>query len=120
MKKLCCLGLFLAIVFFACTDRDDNLTSPQIRIKNQTESTFLLLEIEPDSLFYENVPPNGFSEYLAFENALEAMPFTIETDSMAFSFTPAIPIFEPLPIGLYTYEVDINEEGEVELVFRID
>lgn len=120
MKKLIALGIFVTVVFLSCEDRDDNLTTPNIRINNKTNITFNLLEFIPDSLFYENLTADGFSEYLEFETAFEAMPFTVETDSANFTYTPPEISFDPLPIGLYTYEVNINAEGEVELLFRID
>ena len=120
MKKLVYSLAVLAAVLFSCQDRDDELPAANIRINNLTNSTFNLLEIVPDSPFYEAVPADAFSEYLPFDTAFEAMRFTIETDSANFTYTPPDQVFDPLPIGLYTYQVSIDTDGEVVLTFRID
>lgn len=119
MKKIFSL-IAVVIIFLSCDDRDDNLTSPNIRIANKTNIEFNLVEVIADSLFYENVVADGFSSYLAYDEAFEAMPFTIEADSADFSFIPDNLDFDPLPIGLYTYEISITEEGEIELIFKVD
>lgn len=120
MKKVLLILTIVAALCFACTDRDDNLTNANIRIRNTTNLQFNLVEVIADSLFYENVPSDGFSNYLPFENAFSEMPFTIEADSASFSFTPTTTDLDPLPIGLYTYEIEISDEGEVILTFRVD
>lgn len=120
MKKLFFPFLAVVIILVSCDDRDDNLTSPNIRIANNTNIEFNLVEVIADSLFYENVVSDGFSEYLEYQEAFEAMPFRIETDSADFNFTPEDLQFDPLPIGLYTYEINISEEGEIVLNFKID
>jgi len=120
MKKIFLLLSIATLLVFACTDRDDELTSANIRIKNNSNLNFSLVEVIVDSLFYENVPAEGFSEYLSYDEAFEAMPFTIVTDSMDFNFTPSELQHNPLPIGLYTYEVSISEEGEIALKFNVD
>ncbi|GMN05682.1 hypothetical protein MTsPCn5_10710 [Croceitalea sp. MTPC5] len=115
--------LSLAFIFaavWACTDRDDDLTTANIRIKNNSNLNLNLVEVIADSLFYENVDVDGFSEYLEYEEAFQAMPFRVETDSANFDFTPEQQDLDPLPIGLYTYEISINEEGAIELDFKID
>ena len=120
MKNVLLILTIVATLCFACTDRDDNLANPNIRIRNTTNLQFNLVEVIADSLFYENVPSEGFSNYLPFETAFREMPFTIEADSASFSFTPTTPDLEPLPIGLYTYEIAFSNEGEVVLTFRVD
>ncbi len=120
MKKVILSCIVLTIVFFSCEDRDDNVTTANIRIKNESNVNFNLVEILADSLFYEDVTADSFSEYLEFEEGFEAMPFTIVTDSAEFNFIPEDLQLDPLPIGLYTYEIQINEAGEIELRFKID
>ena len=119
-EELFLLVIAILLVLLACTDRDDELTTANIRIKNNSNLNFNLVEIVADSLFYENVVAGGFSAYLEFEEAFEAMPFTIETDSASLNFVPQQLSLEPLPIGLYTYEVNIDEAGEIVLNFKID
>ena len=120
MKNVLLILIVVATLCFACTDRDDNLANANIRIRITTRVPFELVEIIADSLFYENVPSDGFSNYLPFETAFREMPFTIEADSATFAFTPTAQDLEPLPIGLYTYEIAISSEGEVVLTFRVD
>ncbi|NNC35049.1 MAG: hypothetical protein HKO09_09240 [Croceitalea sp.] len=120
MKKFLVILSAIGILVAACTDLDDDLTTANIRLKNNAGISFNLVEFIPDSLFYENVPSDGFSNYLEFEEAFEAMPFTIETDSMTFNYTPEETEMEALPIGLYTYEINITDEGEVLVNFKID
>lgn len=120
MKKLVFSFLIIGLILLSCTDRDDNFTGANIRIANKTDVDFNLVELIADSLFYENVAKGGFSNYLEFEEAFEAMPFTIATDSADFNFTPDTLDLDPLPIGLYTYEITISEEGQIELTFRVD
>lgn len=120
MKKTILPFLIVVVILISCEDRDDNLTTANIRIENKSNLDFNLVEVIADSLFYENVNADSFSAYLEFEEAFETMPFTIETDSADFSFTPENLAFDPLPVGLYTYEINISEEGEIELNFKVD
>jgi len=118
IPSLICLILFVAIL--SCDDRDDNLTGPNIRIQNLSNENYLLVEFPSDTIRYENIAAEGFSEYQEFDEAFEQMAFTVTTDSADFDFVPPELPFEPLPIGLYTYQVDINEDKELILNFKID
>ncbi|WP_350287794.1 hypothetical protein [uncultured Croceitalea sp.] len=120
MKRVLLALFIITLGLVACTDRDDELTTANIRIKNNSAIAFNLVEVITDSLFYENIAADGFSEYIEYEEAFEAMPFTIEADSANYNFTPAQQGLEPLPVGLYTYEVTIDEAGEVVLSFKVD
>ena len=114
--------LFTAIIIFsACNDRDDNLMGPNVRIENRSSQNFKFVQVRSvnDSIFYENIAPDGFSDYLEYDIAYQQDTLTIETDSTEVRFVPDS-ISEPLPLGLYTYRITITEEGEVELTFRID
>jgi len=113
------LVLFGLIAILSCDDRDDNLTGPNIRIQNLSDQNFSRVEVRVDTLFYENVTSNGFSDYLEFDVAYQQDTLRIEADSTMFNFVPDS-ITDPLPIGLYTYQLSIDEEGELELTFKID
>ena len=113
------LGAILVGVF-ACEDRDDNLNAPNIRIRNTSNLRFVSVGVLNDSVIYENISADKFSDYKAFITAFEALPLSVATDSVTFNFTPTAPDLEPLPIGLYTYEINISDEGEVQLTFKID
>ena len=119
MKKILLSVLLTALIAFACTDRDDELLGANIRINNKSGVNFNRVQVRVDTLFFENIPVDGFSEYLEFETAFAADTITIETDSTQFTFTPEI-TGDPLPLGLYTYELGFSEAGEVVLNFRVD
>lgn len=121
MKKILLSLILTVLVVFACTDRDDELLGPNLRINNLSTLDFSTVQIRQDTLLFENVPANGFSDYLELEAVFAADTILIETDSTAFSFVPADSLIgTPLPIGLYTYELSFSEEGAAELNFRVD
>ena len=92
-----------------------------IRINNKSSIDFTTVQVRVDTLLFENVPADGFSNYLPFETAYAADTITIETDSIQFRFVPADSIIgEPLPIGLYTYELSFDDKGEIIFNFRVD
>lgn len=120
MKKiLLVLSAVLLCALWACEDRDDNLSGPNIRVQNLSSLNFMKVEVRNDSLVYENIPSGGFSEYLEYELAYRQDTLLIETDSTSFDFQPDS-ISDPLPIGLYTYQINISESGEIELTFKVD
>ncbi len=111
--------LTLVLVIASCDDRDDNLTGPNIRIQNLSSQNFSRVEVRVDTLFFENVSADGFSDYMEFEVAYQQDTLRIEADSTVINFVPDS-ISSPLPIGLYTYQLDIDEDGELTFNFRID
>jgi hypothetical protein len=119
MKKILLSVLLTAFIAFACTDRDDELLGANIRINNKSGVDYNSVQVRVDTLLFENIPADGFSEYLEFEAAFAADTITIETDSTQFIFTPDS-TGNALPLGLYTYELSFSEEGEVLLNFRVD
>lgn len=119
MKKiLLVFTLVLMAALWACEDRDDNLRGANIRINNQSSLNFNSVQVG-DSIVYENIDAEGFSEYLEFDMAFEEDVLLIETDSTQFNYQPT-DTFDPLPTGLYTYELNITEEGELEFTFKVD
>ena len=111
--------LALLVSFSSCDDRDDNLTGPNIRIHNRSSQNFSRVEVRVDTLSFENVSSNGFSDYLEFDVAYQKDTLRIEADSTTINFVPDS-ISNPLPIGLYTYQLDIDDEGELIFNFKID
>ncbi len=120
MKKIilavCLVGL---VALLACEDRDDNLAGANVRIQNNSELNFSLVQVRNDSMVYENIPSGSFSGYLEYEVAYRQDVLTIETDSMQLNFVPDS-LSEPLPLGLYTYQIDVTDDGDVELTFKVD
>ena len=111
--------VFLGVIL-SCTDRDDNVDSVNIRIKNQTDFNFNEVQIVEKDTVYENISAGGLSEYYEFLSAAEEMGLTIVTDSTTFTYTPNPLAIDSLPIGFYTYELGVNEENQIEFNFRID
>lgn len=119
MKKFLLYFLVITGLLWACDDRDDNLLGPNVRIQNLSEQNFQLVELEADSIFYENISSESFSEYLELDEAYFQDTLRIEADSTMIVFTPDS-IGEPLPVGLYTYQLDISEDGELIFTFKLD
>ncbi|MEM1260538.1 MAG: hypothetical protein AAGH81_18585 [Bacteroidota bacterium] len=113
------ISLILFVFMISCDDRDDNLTGPNIRIQNLSSQNFPRVEVRVDTLFFENVSSDGFSDYMEFEVAYQQDTLRIEADSTIINFVPDS-ISSPLPIGLYTYQLDIDEDGELIFNFKID
>ncbi|BFP39737.1 hypothetical protein FGF1_05820 [Flavobacteriaceae bacterium GF1] len=109
----------LIAVSQSCDDRDDNLTGPNIRIQNRSGQNFSRVEVRVDTLFYENVAADSFSDYMEFDLAFQQDTLRVEADSTVFNFVPDT-VTSPLPIGLYTYQLDIDQEGELIFNFKID
>ena len=120
MKKLLVI-VFSAIFLISCTDRDDEVEAVNIRVRNLSTWTFDRLQVgEPDKV-HEMVAPDAFTEYLEYEEAYRYAYLEILSGAETFVLQPIDFVGEtPLPIGLYTYELDITEEGEVLLNFVVD
>ncbi len=121
MKTLAPVLLLFLIILgsVSCDDRDDNLTGPNIRIQNLSNQNFSRVEVRVDTLFFENVASDSFSDYMEFDLAYQQDTLRIEADSTVINFVPDS-ISSPLPIGLYTYQLNIDEEGELMFNFKID
>ncbi|MEX0287566.1 MAG: hypothetical protein AB3N14_00510 [Flavobacteriaceae bacterium] len=121
MKRLFFLGLTLVCTLFACTDRDDDINEVKIRIKNASSITFDEVQVGDAEEVHTNVAPNDFSEYLVYETAYRYAFIEIKSGEETFTLQPIDFVGETaLPIGLYTYELDVSAEGDVMLEFKID
>jgi hypothetical protein len=104
-----------------CSDRDDDLTSVNLRIKNASTLVFDEVLVGSEEHIYELVSPDSFSEYQEFEIAYRYDYIRITSGEEVYVLQPIDFVGEEeLPIGLYTYELSLTDEGEVILVFRID
>ena len=119
MKKVGFAFFMVFMVLWSCEDRDDNLTTANIRIRNSSTVDFNTVTVRVDSLIFENIPAQGVSDYQEFEVAFEQDALQIVSDSAQYSFEPT-ELSAPLPMGLYTYDLDISDTGEVIFNFRID
>ena len=121
MKKAILLLFALLISALSCTDRDDDLSSVQIRLRNTSDITYDEVVVGDESQVYENLDPDSFSEYKEYETAYRYAYIQITSGEETYVLQPIDFVGEEeLPIGLYTYELSLTEEGEVLLEFRID
>ncbi|MGJ8658926.1 hypothetical protein [Cellulophaga fucicola] len=120
--------LFLPIVLlmltfcFSCDDRDDNLEAVNIRIKNTSSVTYTTVQVGDAETVHTNIAPDAFSEYLEYETAYGYAYISIEADGQTYTLQPIDYVGEtPLPLGFYTYELNIIEESNsVELTLVVD
>ncbi len=116
-----CVYLFAFLIFFACDDRDDNVDEVNIRIRNISNINFDRVQVGEADKVHENVGTDEFSEYLQYEEAYRSAFIEIQSGEETFVLQPTDFVGETaLPIGLYTYELNVDEEGEVLLEFKVD
>ncbi len=121
MRKAILLLVSFAVLTASCSDRDDDLTSVNIRIKNSSSRIFDRVLVESEEHIYENVGTDAFSVYQEYESAYRYNYIEITSGEESFVLQPIDFVGEEeLPIGLYTYDLNITEEGEVTLEFVID
>lgn len=120
MKRYFLLTIIAVGILAACTDRDDDVTTVNIRIQNNTSSVFSEVRIVGKDTVYEAIPAGDYSEYLEYEEAFREMALTVVADSIDFNYTPASEFTAPLPIGFYTYELSFGDTDQLELNFKVD
>ena len=121
MKRFILIMVLLATGLFSCTDRDDDLESVNIRIKNSSALLFDSVEVGEAPEAYTNVAPDEYSDYQEFETAYTYAFVQITSGEETYTLQPIDFVGEtPLPLGFYTYELDITEAGEVVLTFVVD
>ncbi|WP_299529308.1 hypothetical protein [Ulvibacterium sp.] len=111
----------LTLLTLGCTDRDDDVDAINIRIKNASNRNFDEVQVADAEEVYENVASGDYSGYLVYETAFQYAFVQIRSGEETFTLQPIDFVGEtPLPIGFYTYELDITADGNVNLNFRID
>lgn len=121
MKNLVILFVVLGGLVLACTDRDDEVDAVNIRIKNTSSFVFDSVIVGDAQEPHMNIAPDSYSEYFIYEEAYRYAYIEIISGEETFILQPIDFVGEtPLPIGFYTYELDIVESGEVELTFVVD
>ncbi|MGI9545773.1 MAG: hypothetical protein ACR2MM_00945 [Flavobacteriaceae bacterium] len=120
MRKYLAIVLLL-VCTWSCTDRDDEIIAINIRVRNISSLNFDMVQVGESDKIHENVSPDSFSDYLEYEVAYRYAFIQIQSGEETFVLQPIDFVGETaLPIGLYTYELDITEEGEVLLNFLVD
>lgn len=111
------VGLFAA----SCTDRDDEINDVQIRIKNNSSILFEEVQVGDQETLHMNIGPGDYSDYLSYETAYRYAYISVTSGEETYILQPIDYVGETaLPPGLYTYELNISEEGELLLVFSPD
>ncbi len=115
--------LLCTILFFAigCTDRDDDITGVNIRIKNNSSVDFDEVQVGDAENVHNNVAAGDFSEYLVYDIAFQFAFIEAKSGDGTYILQPIDFVGEtPLEIGFYTYELSITEEGNISLNFIVD
>ena len=121
MKRLFLLCLAMVSALFGCTDRNDDVNAVNLRIKNVSNITFDEVQVGDAEEVHTNVAPDNFSEYFIYETAYQYAFIEIKSGEETYTLQPIDFVGETeLPIGLYTYELNVTSEGDVELTFKID
>ena len=121
MKKLAFFILLASSLLIACTDQDDDLDSVNVRIKNNSSILFDAVLVGTAVEPHLNVTPGNYSAYFTYEEAYRYAYIEITSGEETFVMQPRDFVGEtPLPIGFYTYELDISASGEVLLEFVVD
>ena len=121
MKKYVLVLAVLAIVGISCTDRDDEVDAVNLRIKNVSSIIFDEVIVGEAPEPHLNVTPDSFSEYFIYETAYQYAFIQITSGEETYVLQPIDFVGETeLPIGFYTYELDVSDTGEVLLNFVID
>jgi len=111
----------ITVLALSCNDRDDDVNIVNIRIRNSSSINFDEVQVGSVEEFHKNVSPGEYSGYFEYETAFRYAFVQIRSGEETFTLQPIDFVGEtPLPIGFYTYELDITEEGEVTLNFVID
>jgi len=67
------------------------------------------------------VASGDYSEYLEYQTAYQYAYIKIEADSTSYVLQPIDFVGEDsLNIGFYTYELNVSEQGDVLLNFKVD
>ncbi|RTE52606.1 hypothetical protein EHW67_15160 [Arenibacter aquaticus] len=120
MKHLTFL-ILLVLFTAACSDRDDELGGVQIRIKNISSITYDTVQVGEEDKLHNNVGPDEYSGYLEYETAYAYSYVRINAGEDTYILQPIDFVGEsPLSLGFYTYELNISEEGTVQLNFVVD
>jgi len=114
--------LVLIVLFTAgCSDRDDELDGVQIRIKNVSSIAYDMVQVGEEDKLHNNIGPDEYSAYLEYETAYTYSYVRINVGEETYVLQPIDFVGEsPLPLGFYTYELNISEEGNVQLNFVAD
>jgi len=118
MKKYALALFTFLFVSVGCTDRDDNVSAVNIRIKNDNSFTYDRVQVGADDKIHEILTAGSYSDYLEYETAYSYAFIQIDTAATSFVSQPVDFVGEtPLGPGFYTYELKVDTAGEIGLNF---
>ncbi|MDE3743944.1 hypothetical protein [Maribacter polysaccharolyticus] len=121
MKRFLILTISVFVFLIGCTDRDDVLDGVWIRVKNVSTLPYDAIQVGDEEMVHTNLASDSYSEYLAYETAYVYAYIHILVGEETYVLQPIDFVGEsPLPLGYYTYEVGLDENGDVTLDFVID
>lgn len=121
MKRILILLALVAGFSMACTDQDDDLDAVNLRIRNNSSILFDAVIVGTATEPHLNVAPGSYSPYLIYEEAYRYAYIEITSGEETFILQPIDFVGEtPLPVGFYTYLLDVTDTGEVVLEFVVD
>ncbi|NNJ88608.1 MAG: hypothetical protein HKP53_04350, partial [Eudoraea sp.] len=100
MKRTIFLFVALGIMIAACSDRDDDVTAINIRVKNMSSFLFDEVLVGDEEHIYETLGPDLYSEYQEYETAYRYSYIRITSGEEVFVLQPMDFVGEEvLPIG---------------------
>lgn len=121
MKRFLILAISVFVFVVGCTDRDDELNGVQIRVKNVSAIQYDSIQVGGAEMIHTNVGPDSYTDYLEYETAYTYDYINISAEDETYVLQPIDFVGEtPLPFGFYTYEIGLDEEGNVTLDFVVD
>ena len=122
MKRITLMILsIVCLVATGCTDRDDEINTVQIRIKNASDITFDEVQVGDAEELHLDVLPDSYSAYFEYAVAYKYAYIEIHAGEETYVLQPVDFVGQtPLPPGFYTYELSLSPEGEILLEFIID
>lgn len=115
--------IFLVLIIFSigCTDRDDNVSVVNLRVKNNNNFTYDTVVVGEETQLHENVAAGSYSDYLQYEQAYRYAFVEIDTAGTKFTLQPIDFVGEtPLSPGFYTYDLELEANGNIRLEFSPD
>lgn len=120
MKKYVILIGIAILGIVACTDRDDDIDTVNIRIKNSTSSFFSEVSVVGLDTVYTNIAAGAYSPYIMHGEAFQEMSLTVVSDSTTIRYTPSEMPTDSLPIGFYTYDLSFDDDKQLNFRFQVD
>ncbi len=121
MKRFLVIAVIAALQLASCTDRDDDLEAINIRIKNNSSVLFEEVAVGATEELHMNVSPGEYSTYFEYDEAYSYAFIQITSGEETYTLQPIDFVGEEiLPLGFYTYELNISETGDVILKFVVD